>query len=71
MMVTMKKIFLFLLLALSLSANAQNKKAKFFYYLNQQPAGLVDTSDPTYQALLSYADGNGITKPSTASTIGC
>jgi hypothetical protein len=55
----MKKIFLLLALALSLSANAQNKK-KLFYLLNQQPAGLVDTSDPTYQALLSYADGNGI-----------
>jgi len=35
----MKKIFLYLLLALSLSTNAQNKKAQFFYFLNQQAGG--------------------------------
>mgnify|MGYP003461638792 CR=1 FL=1 len=44
----MKKLLIFLLLALSLYANAQNKKAQFFYYLNQQ------TGDTPY--VFDYTD---------------
>ena len=62
----MKKLLIFLLLALSVSANAQISKKAMFFSLANSSSTPVDTSDPTYQALLTYATANAITKPSDA-----